>query len=134
MRRVSAREFLNGLNDFFHKIGTLHENVISLAPHPTHEKIRIVVLDSGVDDMDSLIRFSLKSGRINTRKSRSFVGREHKWWQDTHGHGTHVTRLLLNTAPAAEIYVGKICTRNVISDGSMPEIAKVSLPLNPFQL
>ncbi len=129
--RITARSFLNGLNHFFQKIGTLHENMSNLAQYPTHERIRIVVLDSGVDETDSLIRPAIKFGRINTQKSRSFVGRPDEWRQDSCGHGTHVAQLLLKTAPAAEIYVGKICTGKVINDEFVPGIAKVSRPSTP---
>ena len=96
-----------------------------MAQHPTHEKIRIAVLDSGVDDTDPTIRPAIKFGRINTWRSKSFVGRPDEWRQDTYGHGTHVTQLLLKTAPAAEIYVGKICTGKTSNYGFMPGIAKV---------
>jgi len=123
MYRISASSFLNDLDHFFRKIKTLR-NDISLAQYPAHEKIRITVLDSGVDDTDPMIRPAIKFGRISTH-SKSFVGRPDEWQQDTYGHGTHVTQLLLKTAPAAEIYVGKICTGKVINDEFMPGIAKV---------
>jgi hypothetical protein len=132
MHRVSASSFLNDLDPFFRKIKTLHGDVISLAQHPIRERIRIAVLDSGVDDTDSMIRAAIKFGRINTQRSKSFVGRPDEWQQDTHGHGTHATQLLLKTAPAAEIYIGKICTGKVINDEFMPGIAKVGLPLSPL--
>ena len=128
MHRISASRFLNSLDHFFRKIKALHDD-ISLMQHPTYEKIRIVVLDSGVDDTDSIIRPAIRFGRINTQRSKSFIGHPDEWQQDTHGHGTHVTQLLLKTAPAAEIYVGKICTGKVINDEFMPGIAKVGLPL-----
>ena len=125
--RLSAARFLDDLKPFFRKISGLNEK-ISLANPTMHEKIRIAVLDSGVDDSDPKIRPAIKFGRINTGKIKSFVGRPNEW-QDTHGHGTHVTRLLLETAPAAEIYVAKICTGKLINDEFMPGIAKVGLNL-----
>lgn len=97
---------------------------------PKREKIRIAVLDSGVDDTNPKIRGAMRFNRINKLRSRSFVGRPDEWLQDTYGHGTHVTQLLLRTAPAAEIYVGKICAGKVINNEYMPGIAKVSLPLS----
>ena len=121
--RTSAAKFLEDLKPFFDKISKLRKP-ISLTNSLVHEKIRIVVLDSGVDDTDPKIRFAIKFKRINENKSKSFVGRPHEW-QDTHGHGTHVTRLLLETAPAAEIYVGKICTGKMINDKCLPGIAQV---------
>ncbi|KAK0727292.1 peptidase S8/S53 domain-containing protein [Lasiosphaeria miniovina] len=122
--QITSRLFLSGLNHFFQRIGTLHEDMNSLTQYPSYERIRIIILDSGVDETDSLIRPAIKFGRINTQKSRSFVGCPDEWRQDSCGHGTHVAQLLLKTAPAAEIYVGKICTGKVINDEFMPGIAK----------
>ncbi|KAK4195218.1 subtilisin-like protein [Triangularia verruculosa] len=121
----NARVFLNDLKRFFDRIRNLHEEWKYSNPleYITHERIRIVVLDSGVDETDSLIRSAIKFGRINTQKSKSFVGPD-EWREDSCGHGTHVAQLLLETAPAAEIYVGKICTGKVINDEFMPGIAK----------
>lgn len=91
---------------------------------PVRDKIRIAVLDSGVDDTDSMIRAAVRSLRI--KKRMSFVGKDNDH-QDTYGHGTHVTRLLLQIAPAAEIYIAKICTGKLINEEFMPGIAKVGL-------
>lgn len=123
--RDSATSFFSGLNPFFQEIQNLRNYAVSLIQNPTHDRIRIAVLDSGVDDMDSKIRYAMRFGRINTQKSKSFVGKPNEWQQDTYGHGTHVTQLLLKTAPAAEIYVGKICTTKVLSDDLIPGIERV---------
>ncbi|KAG5801155.1 hypothetical protein H9Q74_014295 [Fusarium xylarioides] len=91
-------------------------------------KIRIAVLDSGVDVNDLMIDIGIKQRRINCKKSKSFVHPNKKgpdnWRRDTCGHGTHVTQLLLKTAPAAEIFVGEICTDKVINDQYMPGISE----------
>jgi hypothetical protein len=78
-----------------------------------------------VDDTDPMITSAIRSGRIIDR--RSWVGNVHDC-QDTYGHGTHVIRFLLETAPAADIFVAKICKGKVINDEFMSGIAKVSLP------
>lgn len=89
------------------------------------EKIRIAVLDSGIDERDQKIRAAIFSKRIKKIQSKSFVGSSDEDLQDTHGHGTHVTKLLLDTAQAAEIYVGKVFTERNIKDEFMSGIAKV---------
>ena len=122
--RTSAAKFLEDLQPFFDKISKLRKTVSLMNPLG-HEKIRIAVLDSGADDTDSMIRPAINCGRINASKSKNFVGQTHEWRQDFYGHGTHVTRLLLKTAPAAEIYVGKICTGKMINDKCLPGIAQV---------
>ncbi|PHH61270.1 hypothetical protein CDD81_648 [Ophiocordyceps australis] len=122
----SASKFLKSLEPFLSKIRDLHENSISLTQQfmSIGNRIRIAVLDSGVDDINPMIRSAIKAKRINSQESKNFVDCLEDWNQDTYGHGTHITRLLLQTAPSAEIYVGKICTRQFINDEFMPGIAQ----------
>jgi subtilisin family serine protease len=35
-------------------------------------------------------------------------------WNDTHGHGTHITRLMLDMAPEADLYIAKVTTGQCI--------------------
>ena len=126
LTRVTAATFLNELNPFFKRIKELYANS-SRIHFPTQEKVRIAVLDSGIDEEgDTMIYQAIKCGRISP-KGKSFVsGRAGDWMRDTCGHGTHVARLLLQTAPAAEIFVAKICTGKLINGEAMPGIAEVS--------
>jgi hypothetical protein len=116
---------MSDLRPFFKRIKDLYPTS-SRIHFPIHEKVRIAVLDSGVNEEDdTMIWQAIKTGRISS-KSKSFVGRPGDWMRDTYGHGTHVTRLLLESAPAAEIYVAKICTGKAINNEAMPGIAAVS--------
>ncbi|KAL8420549.1 hypothetical protein RB594_003365 [Gaeumannomyces avenae] len=76
----------------------------------TSKRVRIAVLDTGlhIDDSDTLLLGGAR--RIQTELSRSFLGAEKGWedCDDTHGHGTHVVRLLLKLSPRAEIVVIKV--------------------------
>ncbi|KAF9772457.1 hypothetical protein IL306_009842 [Fusarium sp. DS 682] len=121
--RQSSKSFLGDLGPFFNYIESLREN--PLPEGQEHDKIRIAVLDSGIDESLAKLRFAIKAGRINRSKSKSFVDRPESWRRDSHGHGSHIAQLLLQTAPAAEIYVGKICTGKVINKEYMPAIADV---------
>ncbi|KAF5705144.1 hypothetical protein FMUND_12223 [Fusarium mundagurra] len=100
----------------------------NLEPFFSPPKIRIAVLDSGVDANDFAIHYGIEQRQINYEKSKTFVHPNEKgsdnWRKDTCGHGTHVTELLLETAPAAEIFVGKISTDKVINQEYMPGIAE----------
>lgn len=126
MHRASASRFLMELKPFLSRIDMLRHQTKNLRLTNRPERIRVAILDSGVDDTDPMIRPAIKFGRINQEKSKSFVSqRPEEWRSDTYGHGTHVTRLVLQTAPAAEVYVGKICTGKMINDEFMPGIAKV---------
>ena len=50
---------------------------------------------------------------------------EHKDTIDTDGHGTHCTSLLLNYAPNAEIFAGRVFRTSEADDNSAAILAKV---------
>ncbi|KAI9146885.1 Thermostable alkaline protease [Paramyrothecium foliicola] len=114
-----AEKFLKDLEPFFFRISRLR----STSVHKLHDstKIRIAVLDSGLDEKDPKIRGALASRRIDKRVS--FVGQPDDC-SDTYGHGTHIVKLLLQTAPAAVISVAKICDGKIINEEYMGGIAK----------
>ncbi len=89
----------------------------------TPENIRIAVLDTGLDLTDSRI----KAAKSRIVDKRSWIGPSDNC-VDTDGHGTHVTRLLLEMAPSAQIIVAKIADGRVVDSKNMVHIAQVSLP------
>lgn len=87
----------------------------------TPKKIRIAILDTGIDLRDSMI----SGAKSRIIEKRSWVGSPEDW-ADTYGHGTHVARLLVRMAPAANIYVTKISGGKTVDPEAMSQIAKVS--------
>ncbi|KAJ2981443.1 hypothetical protein NUW58_g6689 [Xylaria curta] len=85
------------------------------------DRIRVAILDTGVDVKDIMIKGALGS-RIKDR--RSFVGPSPSNRIDTYGHGTHVARLLLKMAPAAEIYIAKISEGKNLDNSRMSSITE----------
>lgn len=65
--------------------------------------MRIAILDTGVDASHEAIARQ----RTQLRDVRSFVQGSDET-DDTHGHGTHGTALMLRLVPRARIYVGRI--------------------------
>jgi len=65
--------------------------------------VRIAILDTGVDASHEAIARQ----RTQLRDIRSFVQGSDET-DDTHGHGTHGTVLMLRLVPRARIYVGRI--------------------------
>ncbi|KAH7159147.1 peptidase S8/S53 domain-containing protein, partial [Fusarium sp. MPI-SDFR-AT-0072] len=118
-----SKKFLNNLWPLFRYIKHIRPLKPQIA-QKQHPRIRIAVLDSGVNEGISLICQAIKTNHINSLKSKSFVGRESNWRQDSDGHGSHIVQLLLKVAPMAEIYVGKICTGKTIEPGYMKGIAE----------
>ncbi|THW76391.1 subtilisin-like protein [Aureobasidium pullulans] len=68
-----------------------------------NEEVRIAILDTGVDASHEAIARQ----RTQLRDIRSFVQGSDET-DDTHGHGTHGTALMLRLVPRARIYVGRI--------------------------
>lgn len=71
-----------------------------------NQKIRIAVIDSGIRKADTFVMGAKRGGRI--RECFNFLPGPPDQWDDTHGHGTHIARLLLDMAPEAELYVAKV--------------------------
>ncbi|OPB42086.1 hypothetical protein A0O28_0032030 [Trichoderma guizhouense] len=109
-------------NGFLRNIKLLRDNStpVGLAERckgiNTPERVRIAVLDTGINTNDKMIRSA--TSRIKGR--RSWVGSI----EDTYGHGTHVTRLLLQMAPAAEIFIAKISDCKTVEPENMTRIAQ----------
>jgi hypothetical protein len=128
-RATYAKRFRADMNSFKESIG-------GFLTCSDRANIRIAVLDSGVDKSDPMIGAAIRNGKI--AKLKSWVGisgqdttdgqEDQADWHDTYGHGTHITKLLLDAAPAAEVYVAKICHKKTINDQFMSGIAKVRCP------
>ncbi|CAM1505661.1 Fc.00g112980.m01.CDS01 [Cosmosporella sp. VM-42] len=115
-----GKAFLADLDDLAGKIRQL-SSVSRQLPTWRNEKVRIAILDTGIDDEDILIETALQNGRI--RDTRDFVSGSDV--RDSYGHGTHVTRLLLQIAPAAELYIAKISNSKHIHSKNLNRIPEV---------
>lgn len=93
----------------------------TLLKTPPSDRIRVAILDTGVDPTDKMIKATLRS-RIQDR--RAFVGSSPIDHGDIYGHGTHVARLLLKMAPAAEIFIAKVCEGKHLDADRLSSIAK----------
>jgi subtilisin family serine protease len=69
------------------------------------QRVRIAVLDTGIDASHPLIRQALaKCSIVDTQGFPSCRDP----LQDLHGHGTHVTSVLLKTSPGAALYIARV--------------------------
>ncbi|KAL6364393.1 hypothetical protein LRP88_01793 [Fusarium phalaenopsidis] len=82
--------------------------------------IKLAIIDSGID---------LDNPRIRARKRQ--IGDTRNWTSDQPdecddgcGHGTHVTRLILEVAPAVEVYVAKVSQRKKFDSRVSGQIAQ----------
>lgn len=100
--------------------------LVSTGPAPTNNEklrrpVRVAVLDSGVDMADPYLRGAAR--RI--KKIKNWTDSDPDNWTDTYGHGTHVARLLIRVAPAADIYIARVSTGKHIAPEKTGLIAEV---------
>lgn len=93
------------------------------------ERIRIAIIDTGIDDEDdNLIEGSRESGRIKDRCgfiNDSSAKPDYSDYRDHNGHGTHVARLILEMAPAAELFIAKVSNNTSIQPTDLHRITRV---------
>jgi subtilisin family serine protease len=90
-------------------------------PSYLDNKIKIAIIDSGARKTDSLVLGAKNGGKL---EGRNFQPGSPEQWDDTHGHGTHTTRLLLDMAPQANIYVAKVTNGQRIEQDMISSITE----------
>lgn len=83
--------------------------------------VRVAILDSGVDMADPYVRGVVR--RIKVK--RNWTNDDPDNWIDTYGHGTHVARLLIRVAPAADVYIARVSTGKHVTPERTGQIAQV---------
>jgi hypothetical protein len=81
------------------------------------KRIKIAILDTGIDDKNSWI--ATKSGRFQCWPNNDAC-------KDTDGHGTQVAYLLLRLAPHVHLRVAKVANTQLLNDADIKQIAAVS--------
>jgi len=127
----NASNFIEQTQSFRKMIEELSDNLTIPVWAPWRaDKIRIAIIDTGIDDEDdNLIEFCRESGRI--KDSCGFINDPNSKpdtedYKDVNGHGTHVARLILEMAPAAELYIAKVSNDTSIQPTDLHRITRVS--------
>lgn len=101
------------------------ETVVASDGSMPAKPIRIAVLDTGFDDEALFFDLPENSRSLNRVKGwKDFVDSA-DYWQDTHGHGTHLVSLVLTVAPKAEIYIARIARDTNDLGGASENVAQV---------
>ena len=87
-------------------------------------RVKIALIDTGVNFEDPFIRPEAQKGRI---KGRSWVG-EKTDFGDSCGHGTHLVRLMLTVNKSADILMAKVSHSKSFLPKIAQNIAEVRLP------
>lgn len=123
----------SGLADtWFIRLSRFHKCVIyPMLENPRFKsaefrKLKIAVLDTGIDLRDSAIR----GAKDRIKEKRNWVpnaqGRvDTTDIADSNGHGTHIAALVLKVAPCADVCIGRIASGKLL-DGGETYVAEVS--------
>ncbi|KAJ4153104.1 hypothetical protein LMH87_009609 [Akanthomyces muscarius] len=117
-KTVNSRE---AVKVFYEELTKFHrkylENIVDShgAPEAPHlrRKIRVAIIDSGVSKEDLFIKQYMKRGSI--AQMRNFTSPDINDCEDSSGHGTAVTKILLEVAPHVEVYIAKVTNTLEIS-------------------
>jgi hypothetical protein len=94
-------------------------------------RIRIAVLDTGIDFGHSGIQEAKEKGRVREEWCRSWVGPENDAKDEDDGlHGTNCAYILHKAAPEAEIYIEKVFGSTSFRPYEAQNIAKVRSAIN----
>lgn len=109
---------------FAHLEDILYE-VMPPVPKNRGDRIKIALLDTGIDMTDYYISLKVNSRRLTYL---SFVkGDKHPSTPtDDHGHGTHVAALTLKVASNADVYIARVSTTSELTDPQ--QISDVTAP------
>jgi hypothetical protein len=103
---------------------------IKYSPQMNASRIKIAVLDIGVDWEDSFIRGArerLKGWRNWANNQQELDKREQV--HNASGHGTHMAALLLKTSPESDVYIGQVADANgcIITPEKIAEVCLIFL-------
>ncbi|CCT63237.1 related to thermostable alkaline protease precursor [Fusarium fujikuroi IMI 58289] len=98
----------------------LRTSYVDISIDYPYKRVTVAIIDTGFSANDDPFFINAET-RIRSR--RSFIGEEDDW-EDIHGHGTHVARLVLRHAPECEVYVAKISNTRSFSEDHVGQLAK----------
>ncbi|KAG5783449.1 hypothetical protein H9Q73_002867 [Fusarium xylarioides] len=115
----SEHDFSTYMEKFIqmHILRTAHSSIRTDDPC---KRVTVAIIDTGFCASDDPF-FINAEGKIRLR--RSFIGKETDW-EDKHGHGTHVARLVLRHAPECEVHVAKISNTRSFSEDQVGQLAE----------
>ncbi|RSM09815.1 hypothetical protein CEP52_003924 [Fusarium oligoseptatum] len=116
--------------EFWERLETFHKSYKDFVAHrsaksgdETPRRIRIAVIDTGVDFNHAGIADAKGDGRIKEEWCHSWVGADVRD-EDNELHGTNCAYLLHKSAPEADIYIAKVFNQNAVRSYEAQNIPK----------
>ncbi|RSL68667.1 hypothetical protein CEP54_002672 [Fusarium duplospermum] len=119
----TAEEFWARLETFHKSYARFVTDRRTESGDETPRRVRIAVLDTGVDFGHAGIADAKEKGRIREEWCHSWVGADAKD-EDDELHGTNCAYLLHKSAPEADIYIAKVFNQNAVRYYEAKNIAK----------
>ena len=112
-------------DDWFTLLQTVVHPVIQENRKTNQKRVRVAVLDTGVDATHPEIELALSEKRIALHRG---FPESLDALNDRHGHGTHGATVLMKTAPDAVIYIARMVDDEgkISDDDQYLEVAKVT--------
>lgn len=130
-RDVSAEKWLREIETVVHSWLPLSK---------VNDKIRIAILDTGVDLGHPYFDKPIRNGSTQTRREtinecKSFLPGK-RGDEDANGHGTHAASLLVRLAPNAKVYVARVVDDDgeIGSPDAVAKVCKYPPHLTPFEI
>ncbi|KAK2009327.1 subtilase [Colletotrichum eremochloae] len=125
-REEAAKQWLEHLEGVYSLVDECDERCSDLKQtNKNATRVKIAVLDTGLQLPSALQENYEEEGRINLQQSETFVpvteGKTtHHWRVDCDGHGSRVGEIILRIAPTADLHVAKVFeTRGDLADPKM---------------
>jgi hypothetical protein len=100
---------------WFHKLRRVHQ--VFANRRGTDSPVKVAILDTGLCLQHPEFKTYIEMGTIRKTRCRAFPESLDPC-ADKNGHGTHVTSVLLRTAPDIELYIARVAddAGNIIDD------------------
>jgi len=110
---ITNRISYRAAEDWFDNKFYLFDVEANVGPSSNRERIKVAILDTGVDKTDVEIQKAMNSEHpaISNHSCRGFPETLLPL-EDKHGHGTQCAALLLRIAPNVELFIGRVATNN----------------------
>lgn len=113
--------------EWLHNLKSINSQVALMGRHPKvkgQRRIRIAILDTGYNNTIPFFEDERRSERVQAWKDFACSSESPA---DTYGHGTLMTRLVMESAPLADIYVARVAEAPNKLDDSRANIVEVSI-------
>lgn len=121
--QTGSRGFHKSSKRWLKKMNRCHEMLLGQSPIDSLSRVKIAILDTGLDDNTAFFQSDVYLSRI--REWKDFVD-DVKEPQDCHGHGTHLASLILKISPQSDLFIARVAKDPESLADSAHNVAKVT--------